>query len=79
MIKEEKSREKWCPFARAPETHAGPEGELPVTINRYNWPGAFPEGAACIGEKCMAWRYMQTDIPDWIDHGYCGLAGTPRA
>jgi hypothetical protein len=39
----------------------------------------------CIGSRCMAWRWVETNVsdgrgglkPSTDTHGYCGLAGKP--
>ncbi len=89
MHTEKEAKEKWCPFARAPN------GESGMPINRQ---GDYPEHVCCVASSCMAWRwsyeeqdvggsleripyYKSTPIKDSPGHfenapvGHCGLSG----
>jgi hypothetical protein len=68
---EDEAKTKWCPQARVP-THTGHcarNRDLPLV----NDDGRPSVGTYCIASGCMAWRETSTR------HGYCGLAGRPRA
>lgn len=89
LVTEEQAKEMWCPAARV----AGripldpPLGDQTVQgSNRIgsNWRAAPPTilaSLACIGSRCMAWRWEKdrdpalASIKDW--RGFCGMAGGP--
>lgn len=68
-LREDKAREKWCPFTRVMGVREEGEGALAVTTNRSM---NMADECNCIASDCMAWRVSIADI------GYCGLAGKPE-
>ena len=65
---EDEAKTKWCPMARL----ASGGG----SVNRYyvgGMGGGPTTGSNCIASGCMMWRETSSQ------HGYCGLAGRPRA
>lgn len=78
----------WCPFVRLSDDDGN------GTYNRrFDRDTPVPEHARCIGERCMAWRYITNDSSvedrrrievysdvdlDSDTVGYCALAGVPR-
>ena len=40
-------------------------------------PGIPASRCACLGPRCMAWRWFQPSIPLAEAKGFCGLAGLP--
>jgi hypothetical protein len=92
----DEARTKWCPFARVglivPDTPGAAHPEF--AINRYvaatvagkALQVGVAQGASCIADACMAWRWIVSPkaIPKAehehgpgraIPSGYCGLAG----
>jgi hypothetical protein len=65
---EDEAKTKWCPQARLASSGG--------SVNRYHvggMGGGVVSGSNCIASACMAWRETSSQ------HGYCGLAGRPRA
>ena len=87
IVEEKKACDHWCPHVR----HPGEEGgtfnrgfEAGNEINTGRASGNW--SCACIGSRCMAWRWDVEDkhVPGGgvirqrsTTHGYCGLAGRP--
>ena len=87
IVEEKKAGECWCPHVR----HPGEEGgtfnrgfEAGNEINTGRTSGNW--SCACIGSRCMAWRWADNivkhnklELADGksTTHGYCGLAGRP--
>ena len=71
---EEEAKSKWCPHVRS---YQG--GWNVGSTDRV------PKQALCIGSRCMAWRWVQDELTNFVangktvvtpsEHGYCGLAG----
>lgn len=53
------ARGQWCPFSRVPAEEVRQASGYPApggpSINRSR--SAFPTSTACLGERCMAWRW----------------------
>lgn len=85
-VSEAKALTKWCPKATG---HWDGGGEAQFQTNRYFLEDgkSLDQSVSCLGSRCMAWRWVETHIPDdkgdlnilsEDTHGYCGLAGDPR-
>jgi hypothetical protein len=66
VVTEEDARARWCPHARGNGTG----------INRWTENGTAA-GPMCIGNHCMAWRWVKGSEKASVGRGYCGLAGRP--
>jgi len=88
-VSEAEAATKWCPYARD-EWNGGVEAQR-VTNRYYAQDGkSLDPSVACIGSRCMAWRWVKTNVegrdadgapalvPSDDSHGYCGFAGDPR-
>ena len=88
----DEARTKWCPFARVGLVITDTPGAQPTVnaVNRYvAATGAgkmehsgVAQGAHCIADGCMAWRWgpkphpaIQSNPPQQRS-GYCGLTGS---
>lgn len=67
---EDEAKTKWCPKAMVPMRSGDSSRNRGLTGNGDTF---LPEGTLCIASECMAWRETSTQ------HGYCGIAGRPRA
>lgn len=86
IIPEQEALERWCPHARSFFAVQIQGKWVEAVANRDKPDGMIP---ACIGSKCMAWRWhsakkiKELDIVslDVVDQGprlgYCGLSGKP--
>ena len=86
LLAEDEAKTKWCPLANA----HGDSMLRGVTRDAdRNW-----QHTLCIGSACMAWRQVDQvgrgpngekrdrDMDgrtQWIDRGYCGAFGLPKA
>lgn len=70
---------RWCPFARPEAKNLGEPSEL-AGPNRY-YDGSAHEAARCIGEKCMAWVWVdaRSDEDVALRQGGCGMVAGGRA
>ncbi len=72
LMTEEEAKDKWCPMVRVDNKGVSVNDGVFVrndgeVLGRVN---------TCIASKCAVWR--NADHPLGL-HGYCGLAGIPRA
>ena len=69
---EKEAKKKWCPFARVGDDDG-------VTYNRWRplWGDKPFKTTACIGSRCMAWRWTVSSRDTPTSEGHCGLAGRP--
>ena len=68
---EDEAKTKWCPQAAVTNASVATGG-----ASRVQYPDgkSLPaKGSRCYASDCMAWRTTSSQ------HGYCGLAGRPRA
>lgn len=61
---EDEAKTKACPMYKVQEVRTG--------IDTY-----VQHRPTCIGSDCMMWRRTHP-AEGAMDHGYCGLAGTPQ-
>lgn len=99
LLTEEEAKTRWCHASRviAGTRSAATKATLSLSGAVFNrielGPStvAVPDGAACLGSGCMAWRWLMEPMGDPFDaskpapiarpvpptHGWCGLAGRP--
>jgi ABC-type dipeptide/oligopeptide/nickel transport system permease subunit len=70
LIEEKNAKDYWCPMTRVVNSRGS-------TVNR-NESGKHWFGTQCLGNKCMFWRIMDSDLKSEGDYGYCGIAGKPE-
>jgi len=93
LLTESEAAETWCPFARVVQRDE--RGNPAAAGNREPKHRPSPavhdraasDATACIGSRCMAWRWFDgpfTNEPEHVKRpltdkrrGFCGLAGTP--
>lgn len=80
-MNESEAKTKWCPFAnsRAVEVRTTEKQTSMGCMHREDGTGV---NIQCIGSECMAWRECidvlhHAETGEFIDTGYCGLAGKP--
>ena len=89
----DEARQCWCPFARVIAGGKEPgETPSFNRVRDLDAPAldTNPDSARCIADDCMAWRwsdwekivypaggYDQTEPPEDVKMGFCGLAGRP--
>lgn len=75
---EDQAKERWCPFVRF---NISDDGMTSPNRSMNIWPNRQPpqddrRSAACIGSRCMAWRWAdEAVLREPPAHGHCGLAG----
>lgn len=81
----ENAKTKWCPWAQSRVIKFTTEEKKLVEASCIG-AGAPEPSVNCISDACMAWRFVETHIPDEAGnltvksgdtHGFCGLAGIP--
>ncbi len=71
IIREDAAKTKWCPFSRRPVVFDKTLGGklIDASAVQANRNQDDTPSTACLGSKCMAWRWHQEDIK----LGFCGL------